>query len=56
MLVGDVLGLAYDGRAGLAGLGDAAVDVGDLERDVDDAVPVTAVVVGQRAVGVAPHR
>ncbi len=52
VLVGDVLGLAYDGRAGLAGLGDAAVDVGDLEGDVDDAVAVPAVVVGQRAVGV----
>ena len=52
MLVGEVLGLAYDGRAGLAGLGDAPVDVGDLEGDVDDTVAVTAVVVGQRAVRV----
>ena len=52
VLVGDVLGLADHGRAGAAGLGDAAVDVGHLERDVDDAVAVAAVVVGQRAVGV----
>ncbi len=52
VLVGDVLRLAYDARAGLAGLGDAAVDVGDLERDVGDPVTVTAVVVGQLAVGV----
>ena len=52
VLVGDVLGLAHDRRAGPAGLGDALVDVGDLERDVDDAVAVAAVVVGQRAVGV----
>ena len=36
----------------LRGLGDAAVDVGHLEGDVDDAVAVPAVVVGQRAVGV----
>ena len=33
-------------------LGDAPVDVGHLEGDVDDAVAVPAVVVGQRAVGV----
>ena len=52
VLVGDVLGLAYDGGAGRDGLGDAPVDVGDLESDVDDAVAVPAVVVGQRAVGV----
>ena len=52
VLVGDVLGLADDAGAGLAGLGDALVDVGHLERDVDDAVAVAAVVVGQRAVGV----
>ena len=54
VLVGEVLGLAHDGCAGLDGLGDAPVDVGDLERDVHDTVTVTAVVIGQRAVGV--HR
>ena len=52
VLVGQVLGLAYDGRAGAHRLGDAPVDIGHLERDVDHAVAVTAVVVGQRAVGV----
>jgi hypothetical protein len=33
-------------------VGDAAVDVGHGQRDVDDPVAVPAVVVGQRAVGV----
>ena len=42
MLVGDGLRLHEDGRAGLAGLGDALVDVGHLEGDVDDAVAVRA--------------
>ena len=40
VLVGEVLRLAYDGRAGLDRLGDAPVDVGHLEGDVDDAVAV----------------
>ena len=39
-------------RAGGARLGDAPVDVGHLEGDVDDAVAVPAVVLDQRAVGV----
>ena len=52
VLVGDVLGLADHGRAGPDRLGDAAVHVGHLEGDVDDAVAVPAVVLDQRAVGV----
>ena len=51
MLVGDVLGLAHDAGAGGLGLGDALVDVGHLEGDVDDAVTVLGVVRDERAVG-----
>ena len=51
VLVGDVLGLAEDGRSGRASLLDALVDVGHLERDVDDAVAVRGVVRHQGAVG-----
>ena len=39
-------GSVEHGRALRAGVRDAAVDVGHLERDVDDAVAVPAVVVG----------
>ena len=49
VLVGDVVRLLQDGRALRAGVRDAPVDVGHLERDVDDAVAVPAVVVEQRA-------
>jgi hypothetical protein len=41
--------LLDDGGALAAGVVDAAVDVGHLERDVDDAVAVAPVVVEQRA-------
>ena len=43
--------LLQDGGAGAAGLLDAAVDVGHLEGDVDDAVTVLRVVGDERAVG-----
>ena len=46
-----VSGSHEDRRAGLAGLGDALVDVGDLEGDVDDAVAVPGVVGDEVAVG-----
>ena len=52
VLVGDVVRLREDGRALRPRVGDAAVDVGHLQGDVDDAVAVPAVVVGQRAVRV----
>ena len=50
VLVGDVLGLLDDRGAHGAGVLDAAVDVGHLQGDVDDAVAVRAVVVEQGAV------
>ena len=52
VLVGLVVRLLEDRRAGPLGLGDAPVDVGHLEGDVDDAVAVRAVVVGVRCSGV----
>lgn len=51
VLVGDVVRLLEDGGALRAGVLDAPVDVGDLEREVDHAVAVAAVVVEQRGVG-----
>jgi len=48
--VGEVAGLLEDGRALSAGVRDAPVDVGHLERHVDHAVAVPPVVAGQRAV------
>ncbi len=50
VLVGDVVRLLEDGRALGPRVPDALVDVGDLEREVDHAVAVLAVVVVQRAV------
>ena len=52
VLVGDVVVrlVAATVAPGRAGVRDAAVDVGHLEGDVDDAVAVPAVVVEQRAV------
>ena len=53
VLVGHVVRLARGPwRPGAARVGDAAVDVGHLQRDVDDAVAVGAVMVEQRAVRV----
>ena len=49
-----VVRLDQDGGAQRAGVRDALVDVGHLEREVDDAVAVAAVVVEQRAVGETP--
>ena len=51
VLVGLVVRLLEDGGPGAPGLGDAPVDVGHLECDVDDAVAVPTVVVGVGAVG-----
>ena len=51
VLVADRLGLLEDRGASRLGLGDALVDVGHLERDVDDAVAVLGVVGDERAVG-----
>ena len=50
VLVGDVGRLLHHPGAGGAGVRDAPVDVGHLERDVGDAVAVRPVVVEQRAV------
>ena len=47
MLVGHVVRLLEDGRALCARVLDALVDVADLQRQVDDAVAVLAVVVEQ---------
>ena len=47
VLVGDVVRLDEDARPLPAGVRDAAVDVGDFQRDVVDAVTVPAVVVEQ---------
>ena len=52
VLVGDVVGFVEDDGTLGAGVGDALVDVGDGEGDVDDAVAVGAVVLDQRALGV----
>ena len=52
MLVGDVVRLDEDRRAGRAGVLDALVDVGHLEGEVDDAVAVPAVVVESGLSGV----
>ncbi|UMG94252.1 hypothetical protein [Nocardioides sp. TF02-7] len=49
MLVADLVRLLEDGGALGAGVLDAAVDVGHLERDVDDAVAVPGVVPDERA-------
>ena len=54
MLVGLVVRLDQDRRAHRAGVVDAAVDVGDLDRQVDDAVAVAAVVVEDGLSGVTP--
>ena len=43
-LVADVVRFFEDGGAGAAGVGDALVDVGHFEADVDDAVAVLGVV------------
>jgi hypothetical protein len=51
VLVGEGLRLLDDGRSGTAGLGDARLDVGDLEGDVDDTVAVGGVVGDERTVG-----
>ena len=55
VLVGDVVGLLDDGGAHGAGVLDAAVDVGHLQGDVDDAVAVRPVVVEQGAVRARPR-
>ena len=44
-----LLRLAHDAGTGLARLGDALVDVGHLERDVDDTVAVLGVVLDEQA-------
>ena len=44
-----VVRLVQDRRALAAGVPDAAVDIGHLEGDVDDAVTVATVVIGERA-------
>jgi hypothetical protein len=54
VLVGDVVRLLQDRRALRPRVGDAAVDVGHLEGDVDDPVAVAAVVVEHRAARVDP--
>jgi hypothetical protein len=52
VLVADVVRLLDHPCTLDAGVRDAAVDVRDLQRDVDDSVAVLAVVVQQRALGV----
>ena len=54
VLVGEVMRLVDDRRALRPRVGDAAVDVGHLQGDVDDAVAVAAVVVEQCAARVTP--
>jgi hypothetical protein len=49
VLVGHVVRLVEDRGAHGPGVVDALVDVGHLDRDVDDAVAVLAVVVERRA-------
>src|SRR6202020_264671 len=49
--VGLVMRLGHEGGACRAGVLDALVHVGHLEGDVDDAGPVTPVVVGDEAAG-----
>ena len=56
MLVAEVVRLVEDRGALRAGVRDAPVDVGHLEREVDDAVAVPAVVVGVAAGRVRPRR
>ncbi len=51
VVVGDVVRLVEDPRAHRPGVLDALVDVGHLQRQVDHAVAVLAVVVEDRAVG-----
>ena len=52
MLVGQIMRFLDDSGALCAGSGDAPVDVGHLQGDVDDAVTVAPVMVQQRALQV----
>ena len=51
MLVADVVRLLEHDRALGGRVGDAAVDVGHRQRDVDDAVAVRPVMVGEALAG-----